>query len=237
MDVIGSNIVFANAFGAHVSYGGRVAKVSEPLDGFYNSVPNQFGGFQLSAAKAIVYGKRVWMMLVPVIDTFTGLQVNKLCLWNPDKKSWWTTEQDVTLTYVNTQEIASVETAYGTDGTNVYPLFQVPSVAFQKVAQSKLWAKPGGYMNQKSSNRVWLVAQYFSDLSPAITFDTDNDADQPASVVLTPTLASPPVGYYVSPPTASSQTGTLLGMTITTSAADVALISAAADSEIVGFRG
>jgi hypothetical protein len=237
MDVVGSNIVFANAFGAHVSYGGRVAKVSEPLDGFYNSVPNQFGGFPLSAAKAIIYGKRVWALLIPVIDQFTGLQVNKLCIWNPDAKKWWSSQQDVVLTYVNTQEIASVETAYGTDGTNVYPLFAQPSVAFAKVAQSKLWAKPGGYMNAKSSNRVWLVAQYFSDLSPVITFDTDNDADQSASVVLTPTLASPPVGFYVSPPTASSQTGTLLGMTIVTSAADMVLVSAAIDSEVVGFRG
>jgi hypothetical protein len=237
MDVIGSNIVFANAFGAHVSYGGRVAKISEPLDGFYSSVPNQFGGFPLSAAKAIVYGKRIWALLVPVIDQFTELQVNKLCMWNPDRKAWWTTQQDVALTYVNTQEIASVETAYGTDGTNVYPLFTTPSVAFQKVAQSKLWAKPGGYMHEKTANRVWLVAQYFSGLSPGITFDTDNDADQPSSVVLTPTLASPPVGFYVSPPTASSQVGTLLGVTLVTSAADVALISAAIDSIDAGFRG
>ena len=57
IDVFNRNILFANAFGAHVSYGGAVTKVSELLDGVYNTVPN-FGNITPSAAKAIIFGKK-----------------------------------------------------------------------------------------------------------------------------------------------------------------------------------
>ena len=40
IDVFNRNILFANAFGAQVSYGGSVTKISEMLDGVYNTVPN-----------------------------------------------------------------------------------------------------------------------------------------------------------------------------------------------------
>jgi len=236
VDVLGSNIVFANEFGVHVGYGGRVSKVSEPLDGFYNSVPNAFGGFQLSACKAILYGKRIWALLIPVIDEITGEQVNKLCIWLPDQKKWCTTEQDVNLIYCQHQEIASVITAYGTNGTNIYPLFSTPSTAFSKTAQSKLWAKPGGYMVTKTANRVWLVAQYYSDSSPNITFAVDSEVAT-SPVTLTPNPVGLTNGLYVAPPTANGQQGALLGFTISTSAADVALISAGSDAVSAGYRG
>ena len=238
VDVIGSNIVFANAFGAQVSYGGRVNKISEPLDGIYNTVGNSFDGFQLSAAKAILYGKRVWALLIPIIDQVTGLQVNKLCMWSPEEKRWWTTNQSVSLTYCQHQEIASILTAYGTDGINIYPLFQTPSVTFTKTAQSKLWSKPGGLTGAKASNRVWLAAEYFADGNPDIIVAADNETETGSpTATFVPTLATPPVGFYVAPPTALSQTGTLLGMTISTNAADMALALAAMDAVPAGYRG
>ena len=43
------NILFANDFGVQVSYGGAVNKISENLDGVYNSIPG-FGGFTPSAS-------------------------------------------------------------------------------------------------------------------------------------------------------------------------------------------
>jgi hypothetical protein len=232
VDVLGSNIVFANAWGAHVSYGGRVTKTSAALDGICNSVANNFGGFQLSAAKAILYGKRIWILLIPIIDQVTGEQVNKLCCW--DEKRWWTSNQGVTLTIIQQQEIASILTAYGTDGTKIYPLFASPSTAFAKTAQSKLWTRPGGYAYVKSTNRAWLIGQYNSTASPDITFGADNESGS-SQVTLTP---APTVGaIYVAPPTAVGQTCSLSGMTITTNAADFTLISATIDAVNVGYRG
>ena len=149
VDVFSRNIVFANAFGAHVSYGAAVTKISEMLDGVYNTVPN-FGGINLSACKAIVFGRKVWVLLLPVMDPISGNQTTKLFIW--DSKKWVSTVQDIGLTYIQHQEIASIITAWGTDGHAVYPLFAQPSGNFTKTVQSRLWDTPGGYQFQKSSN-------------------------------------------------------------------------------------
>lgn len=256
--VFSRNIVFANAFGVHVSYGGSVAKISDALDGVYTSVPN-FGGVAISAAKAIIFGKKCWMVLVPVIDFITGQHVNKLFLW--DDKKWFSSDQDVTLIYIASQEINSVLTAWGTDGNALIPLFQVPSTAFTKRVQSKLWDRPGGLLTTKASNRVWGMANYYNSGSPDLTVSIDNEKNGSAVVVIPGLLGvtiinvfgnavvvlntlgdevvilGSGIGVAVFPPTATAQQGVLLGVTVTTDAADVALISIMIDDQIVGYRG
>lgn len=233
VDIVGSNIVFANAFGAHVSYGGNVTKISAPLNGVFNTVPN-FGGFNLSAAKHILYGRRVWVLLVPIVDPITNTTVNKLFMW--DEKKWWSTNQDVNIIYIQSQEVNSIIQAYGTDGQNIYPLFTTPSVNFSKTARSKLWAKPGSYMELKSSNRAWLLSQYNTTDSTNVIFDVDNETST-SSVTISPSGAGLTTGYYLSTPNSIGQVGNLLGMTIQTSEADMLLISASIDAVPVGYRG
>lgn len=261
VDVFNRNILFANSFGAHVSYGGAVTKISEALDGIYNTVPN-FGNLIPSAAKAIIYGKKVWMLLLSIIDPITALQVNKLLMWNG--KQWWASQQDVALQFIQFQEIDSQLTAWGTDGTNVYPLFQQPSVAFQKIAQTRLWDSPGGYQFNKTATRLWILAIYYSFLSAqlAVSIDTENalaaseditlnlapalltwtnNSNQP--ITWTNNLAQPLLWYtsgtsfILSPPDAIGIDGALTGFTITTNAADMALISAMMQDSIAGYRG
>src|SRR5262249_32805506 len=113
-DVFGRNIVFANSFGAHVMYGAAATKISEPLDGVFNTVDN-FNGLQLSAAKATIFGKKVWILLLPIVDPVTNLLSNELMIWDGQKK-WFSSKQDAVLTFINFQEINSVLTAWGTDG-------------------------------------------------------------------------------------------------------------------------
>lgn len=262
VDVFSRNILFANAFGAHVSYGGAVTKISEALDGVYNTVPN-FGGITPSAAKAIVYGKKIWALLLPVINPITGQQVNQLfCMMQQaTKTAWWSTQQDVPLVYVQHQEINSVLTAYGTNGTSIYPLFQQPSTAFSKTAQSKLWAQPIGYNEVKSADRLWGLVQYFSNDEPELTVSIDNESGSaPTDYELGPNVATwtnesgevvgwtnasaaiviwtvAAVGIVVFPPQSIGQNGVLLGMTVTTNAADVALISLMIAPQGVSYRG
>lgn len=258
IDVFSRNILLANAFGAHVSYGGAVTKISENLDGIYNSVPN-FGGFVPSAAKAIVFGKHVWALLLPVVDQITGQQVNKLFMWNG--KQWWSTQQDVPLIYIQHQEINSVLTAYGSDGNTIFPLFQNPTTGFTKTVRSKLWATPGGYQYLKTADRLWGLAQYFSPLSPELDISIDNET---GSSPTTYNVGANPVswidnsneavtwennslatvgwistsnGIVVFPPQAVAQVGALLGLTVETDAADMALISLMVAPQIAGYRG
>jgi hypothetical protein len=227
-DLFGRNIVFANSFGVHASYGGAVSKISEALDGVWGSVAN-FGGLQLSAANATIFGKRVWCVLSQIVDPVSGATVNKLFLW--DGKKWWASAQDVSLTFIQHQEINSVFTAWGTDGTRLYPLFQTPTSGFTKTVQSRLWDEPGGYLLQKTPTRFWALAQYYSTVSTNLTVNFDNE--QNAYPYAAPTgsarvtITGPSgAGYFVTPLQAVGQAGVLAGMTIQTTAADMALISA-----------
>ncbi|MDE2099003.1 MAG: hypothetical protein KGL39_17245 [Patescibacteria group bacterium] len=255
VDVFNRNILFANSFGAHVSYGAAVTKISEPLDGIYNSLPN-FGGLIPSAAKAIIFGKKVWILLLPIVDPITFQRTNKLFMW--DGKRWWASEQDIQLQYIQCQEINSVITAYGTDGTNVYPLFALPSTAFTKTVQSKLWATPGGYREVKSVGRFWGVLQLYSLNSPTLTVSINSESTAnmhtitpvakaavwktAGSVVMVWTTTGGATmiwgvsGLSVIAPQAVAQNGALVGMTIETTCADMAIVSLAMDSQIAGGR-
>lgn len=253
----GRNILFANAFGAHVSYGAAVTKVSEPLDGVYNTVSN-FGNIIPSAAKAILFGKKVWVLLLPIIDPVSGQQTNKLFIWTG--KIWFASNQDVPLIFIQYQEIDSVLTAWGTDGTSIYPLFQSPSDNFTKTVQSKLWTKPIGYQMVKTTSRLWGLCQYYSTLSPDLSFTIDNENESsPISVPVGPnevivvntsgtvipvqnqsgatvTVLSA-AGIVVFNPTAIAQQGVTLGFTAKTNSADMALISMMIQPEIASYQG
>lgn len=255
VDVFGRNIVFANAFGAHISYGAAVTKISEPLDGVYNTVPN-FGNFVPSAAKSIVFGKKVWIVLIPIIDPITGQQVNKLFLW--EGKKWWASSQSVPLIYIQHQEINSVLTAYGTDGHSIYPLFGTPSSSFTKTAQSKLWTESQLELLQ-TSTRLWGAAQYYSTDRPDLTVTIDNESNASSNTIslaptkmvwhtaggalmtwttaLGATMTWRATGIAIIPPTAVGQNGVMLGMTVSTDSADMALIMLAMDLKLPQFRG
>ena len=251
VSVFSRNIVFANSFGVHVSYGGAVTKISEALDGVYNTVPN-FGGFQPSCAKAIIFGKKVWMVLLPIVDPITGSQENKLFMWNG--KVWWTSSQNINLTFIQSQEINSVLTAWGTDGQGIYPLFKIPTRDFTKTVQSKLWDKPGSYLATKTASRFGMLAYYYNPNGGRLNVTIDNE-DASSDVYAidgvpglliwhnnagdiinweTQFIGGTPIiwttgagtGVFVSNPIAVAQNGVLTGLTITTSAADMALISA-----------
>lgn len=255
VQVFSRNILFANAFGAQVSFGGAVTKISENLDGIYSSVAN-FGSLAPSSGKAIIFGKKVWILLLPVIDLISGQQVNKLFVWN--SKQWCSTQQDVPLNFIQSQEINSVMTCYGTDGTNIYPLFQQPSTAITKTVQSKLWAKPMPYSHQKSADRFWCLVQYFNESDPTLNISIDNENGesvvearvglnaltwQNANGVLAWTNTSGPLawentaGIVVSGPQSISQNGVILGFTAETQCADMAIISMMIDNEITQYRG
>lgn len=74
IDTFGPTIIFANPWGVQQSAGGAARKISDALDGIYNTgsagdvlAPIFLStGFQPSSAKAIIFGKKVWMLLFPV---------------------------------------------------------------------------------------------------------------------------------------------------------------------------
>lgn len=247
VQVFSRNVVFANSFGVHVSYGGAVTRISAQLDGIYTTVAN-FNGFIPSSAVAAIYGIQCYMLLYPVVDQYTGLPIKKLLMW--DGKRWWTSQQGVSLTYVASQEINSVLTAWGTDGTSIYPLFQKGSVNFTKIAQSRLWATPG-YFFTKTATRLFGLF-YFTSLNGTTTVNIDKEFGSSFVVsIVPPTIiwenalggvitwanaANQPVvfalpGYGIFE-NAVSQWGQLLGMTVVTTDSDLTVSSLTLFSQI-----
>lgn len=242
VQVFSRNIVFANNLGVFVSVGGAVTKVSSPLDGIWNTVPS-FGGQDLSGAVANIFGIQVYMVLAPIIDPYTGQQVNKLLMW--DGNRWWASEQSIDLTFVSQQEITSVLTAWGTDDTSLYPMFQEPSVLFRKVVESKLWDDPAEYTSKQAIRVAGIVQFNALSVEPLQVF-VDNEAGASAdqqveinqnAVVWTNdsdvevtwtndsmddvTWYGPSLVAFVQ---AASQSGRLLGMTFSTLHPDLTLV-------------
>jgi hypothetical protein len=242
VQVFSRNIVFANTIGIFVSYGGAVTKVSTPLDGFYGSGPIYGNQANYSSAVADIFNVPIYMLLLPVVDPFTGQQANKLLMW--DGKRWFTSQQDRALTYIASQELNSVLTAWGTDGTSVFPLFNKPSTGFAKTTQSKLFSPPG-YFYTKTGLRLHGVANsYVIDEPLTITIDNENGLGVGnAELSVTPEAGAiewfnnlgQPInwgslvwgapGLQVIGPIPAGQNGRLLGLTVQTTASDMALLS------------
>lgn len=227
----GPDIILANSFGIHVSRGANFDKASEALDGVWNTATN-FNGVSLSSAKATIFGKKVFMVLAGIVDPVSNTTVNKLLLWD-GKKKWFASVQDFgPLTFIAPQEFNSVLTAWGTDGTHIRPLFQTASTGFAKVVQSRLWDAPGGYQFSKATSRFWSAWNYNSVSSPSVVLNVDsvgiNGADGTTFTnSQTYTIAGPAgTGYFLTPPEAVGQQGAFTGMTLTTNAADLELVSA-----------
>ena len=242
VQVFSRNIVFANSFGVHASYGGAVTKVSDALDGIYASVAG-FGGLSPSSAVATIFGIHVYMLLLPILDQVTGQQTNKLMMW--DGKRWWTASQEINLTWIASQEINSVLTAYGTDGASIYPLFQTPSTALTKTLQSKLFDTPGYFFN-KVASRIFYLVDYKSVSTKVVALGVDNgssntgvftdpsvgtltwtnDRDQPiiwtnsSGVAILWGRQGLATGGF-----AITQPGPLIGMTLQTKAQDLTVLS------------
>jgi hypothetical protein len=260
--VYSRSIMFGNAFGVHQMSGGAVAKVSDLIDGTWDSVGLNFNGAVLSSCKAIVYGRRIYATLVTVINPTNGQQQTKLICW--DGKRWWTSPQEIVMTFVNYWEFNSVITAFGTNGIAIYPLFQQPSATLPKVIQSKLFHGEGGPLLQKSANRLWGSVIYNSTLSPDLLLTIDSETQSaPQSVVLSPNEATwinsatgdddiswvnsdipgavvwggQSIGISVFPPMAIAQNGTMLGLTLYTNCADLTLLEMVLGTNVTQYRG
>lgn len=238
----GQNILFANSVGVYILNGSKAVKISGMMDGVYGTVPN-FSGLQLSSAHATIFNREIWMVLAKIVDPVSGATVNKMLMW--DGKRWFVSQQDIDLSFIASQEINSVFTAYGTNGTIVSPMFQNATTGFQKTIQSRLWDEPGGYLLNHAAGRFWAVAQYYSHNSPdiiaqidAMAVDNGTGTATISNNTATYTITGPTVnGLWATPPQAVGQQGILTGMTIKTSCDDMALISAMIDDKVVGYRG
>lgn len=139
MQDFGRAVTFGNETGRYGLYGGNVAKISGKLDRlFLNALfPPAGGAIAPSGASATIFNVKHDLMLMTIVDPDTGAARNVMTTWN--EKSWTITSQSPNLTYIGPQKVKSVFTAWGTDGSSLYPLFQQPSSGLVKRLDTKIY--------------------------------------------------------------------------------------------------
>lgn len=150
----GLALTLGNSSGFYLMYGGAAQKISEKLDGIMADATLPSTGNGISGACATIFGIKVIMFLVTVLDPFTSILTPKLLIYEANRQKWFLASQEVTLTYITTQEVNSVLTAWGTDGNSLFPLFAQPSTTLLKKAQGKLWTGES-YLWNKQFLRIY----------------------------------------------------------------------------------
>lgn len=167
----GRGVIFANPTGVFALYGGAITKISDELDGVFNTgtLANVTNSAP-SSAKANIFDKRVYLLLLPIIDPVSGASVNALFLRYGNR--WFPVESQVAFKKIRTLETGSNITAYGNSGTSLYQLFSTPSTATSKFVQSKLY----GVQNIIDKKKSWMIwAMWKGDASSTLTFTQDSE--------------------------------------------------------------
>lgn len=172
VEVYSRAVIIASDFGIHAIYGGAAQKISTPLDGIYDSgtIP---ANNPPSTAVAAIFGVHVLMVLMPIIDPFTGEARNALLMW--DGKRWWTASQSLPLSRVRTMEWGSIIQAWANTNTQLFPLFQQASTLIPKTLRSKMWVRPGIHVEKKG---MQLYALWQANTDTTLNFNIDNEHGQ-----------------------------------------------------------
>lgn len=180
----GRGIIFANTSGVYSLLGGAADKISDNLDGlFANAQFNLTGNAVPSSAVATIFGIKVYFILITnAVDPFTGLRKNVLAAF--DGKKWFLGSQEANLTFVATQEYQSQLTAWGTDGSTVFRMFNLPSITLVKKGMAKLWGGPSpSYIMRKQALRAYFeLVSNSSTAAAVITAYIDSVQDGVGSV-------------------------------------------------------
>lgn len=195
----GNTILFANPFGCYGIYGGSVRKISGKVDDIFNAavLPPAPGALTPTSAVANLYEQKVFLLLLTVVDPLNSETRNVMLGWT--EKEWFIASQSPALTMIATQEVDSNLTAWGTDGTYLYPLFQNPSATLPKTFSTKLYGGQQPFM-VKMVHSVYIDAVDVSAAQAGITFQTATiDCDGlavPAVNSVTSAMLSCPSGSF-----------------------------------------
>lgn len=167
----GRSIIFANTSGIYAVYGSSVNKISDALDGIWNTQKADFSTVVPSSAVVTIYGIKLFAICVRTTDPTTNAQANFICLF--DGQKWFPATQSVAPTQIQPQEVSSNLQCWGTDGSTVFQCFTTAATTIPKVVQSKLW-DGGSWITRKQTQRFYTeVTPIQGNVSFTCTIDTD----------------------------------------------------------------
>jgi hypothetical protein len=111
-------------------------------------------------------------MLMTVTNPFTDQPRNVMIGW--DENDWSVFSQSTHLIYIGTLEVDSDPEAWGTDGSQLMPLFNVPSPTLPKIMQTKLFGAESSFIVE-GSYAIYVTAQNRSTSNSQMTYTTTVD--------------------------------------------------------------
>lgn len=167
-------ILFANPLGVYGLYGGAVTKISEKFDDLFNDAifPPAEGALTPTAAVADIFNKKVYLLLMTIKDPLTFAMRNVMIAW--DERDWFLASQTSALTFIGTQEVASNLTAWGTDGSTLFRMFNSASSVLQKRLATKLYGGDNTFI-EKLSYGFYVKAQDQSGGTDPLRFSASVD--------------------------------------------------------------
>ena len=136
-------------------------------------------------------------MLMTFQDPFTKVNVNKMVCW--DQKDWNIASQTPNLIYIGTQEVNSDITAWGTDGTSLYPLFSSPS-NLQKKLSTKLYGINQPVIKEQAYTFA-IMAQDVSLAQSGVSFNVSIDTNYLSPETGLYSYALPEISFQAPVPT------------------------------------
>jgi hypothetical protein len=162
LEDFGKSTILANETGIYGLYGGSLTKISGKLDQFLSAMPEGTalypanGGVQPSSAIATIFNIKHYLNLMTILDPQTGAPRNVMVLW--DEKEWSVASQSISFTIIASQKVGSQYTAWGTEGSRIYPMFAQPSSGLQKRLATKQYGAESMFI-QKQADSIYLQAQ------------------------------------------------------------------------------
>ena len=245
----GRALLFANPSGVYALYGGAAEKVSPQLDGLFanTNAPTTppISVNYPSAAVMILNGVKVYILDMDVLDPFTLTHRKVMLIW--DGRRWFIGSQESQPIMINTQEVNSNLTAWGTDGTILFPCFSSASSTLTKKFQGKLWSGTSAIFYKKVM-RAYTEARDNTGTGMTFTFEIDTDTGVAQTTTMTNANVLTAVnntGGVLQPQNNSSSnifatvaglsingddanaSGKLIGLTVSTQSQDLTVIMAA----------
>lgn len=244
VQAFGEGLVFANTSGVYVLYGGLAKKVSDKLDGIFATASLPLSGSGIPSAGVVtLFGIRLYVILIPGTVDYLGVSRPLMFLWDGNK--WFIGSQISTIAFIAGQENQSQLNLFGTDGSNIFPLFTVASMSLLKTVRGKLW-NGKSYLIQKQVTRDYLQIEDNAGTGASVNVSNDSEVTSVIVPFSTANLiifvnnsggalqfqnnSSQNINFSVPADAIIAQnadiSGQLIGLTITTQAQDATLISA-----------
>ena len=215
----GLSVLYGNSTGAYGLYGGAVKNISRKMTDIFDRAifpPNPLA-VTPSAAIANIHTIKCYLFLMTITDPITKTPRTLMLGW--DEADWFLISQSAALTYIGTAAINSQYTAWGTDGTSLFPLLTTPSAALNKTFSTKLFGADS-FPVIKMADSMFFMTEDTSANKAGVTFNVTVDSEYGQFIPDTSPMVFP--GPIVATETGDVY-GSCLGLTVKSTSPDFIL--------------